>query len=407
MKLYRNIKLSRKTLLAHKLRTFLALLGITIGVATVILMIAIGKGAQSAVLQNIKEMGDNLLVVNAGQVKKIVSRRQLVGNVTTLVLKDYQAISDECPSIKLATPTQSKALKVKYGNITTMTTVLGTTNDFRDIRNFPTTIGRFFNEEENKAMQRVAVLGTGVQNNLFENEDPLGETIRIGNIPFKVIGVLKSKGVSPDGADQDNQIIIPINTALRRVFNLDYIRRIFVKVEKRELMDAAAVEIRQLLRDRHRLERRGKADDFTIQNQVNILEAEKQTSDMFTMLIAGIAAISLFVGGIGILAIMLLSIKERINEIGLRMATGARPKDILVQFISEALILGMTGSCLGVIIGITGVFIVQYGTAWQALISYESLTLSLSFSLSIALIFGVYPARKASLMHPIDALRAE
>ena len=407
MKIYRNIIISRKTLLTHKLRTILALTGITIGVAAVILMIAIGRGAQSEVLSRIEAMGTNLLIVNAGQVRTFAGRKRQIGNVTTLNLKDSKAIAKDCPSIALTAPAQTQKLKVKYGNLSTNTTILGTTPHFQQIRNFSMDIGVFLSENENRASLRIAVIGSKVQENLFEGDDPIGEIIRIGKCPFEVIGVLESKGVNADGVDDDDQIIIPVNTALRRVFNLDYINMIYVQAEDSESMRRAEVEIRTLLRERHRLERRAKPDDFTIQNQADVLEAQQETTDAFTMLITGIAAVSLLVGGVGILAIMLIAIKERTSEIGLRMAVGARPRDILIQFLSESSILGLTGAAMGVMIGLAGALFLRIATEWKTMISLQSVFFSIIFSLSVGIFFGVYPARKASLLDPIDALRSE
>jgi putative ABC transport system permease protein len=288
-----------------------------------------------------------------------------------------------------------------------MTTVLGTMSDYAEIRNFRLLSGRLFTEEENKASLRLAVLGSQIVEDLFSGDDPIGEIIRVGNVPFEVIGTLAPKGVSAEGANEDGKILIPINAALRRVFNIDYINNIHVRIQKREWMDAAAVEIQELLRERHRLDRLGKPDDFTIQNQMIALRAEERTSASFTALIAGIAAISLFVGGIGILAIMLMAVRERTNEIGLRMATGARPRDILVQFLSEATLLGMMGGLTGAAIGLVGSWGLGLWTAWETAVSPDSILFSLVFALTVGLFFGVYPARRASLLDPIEALRAE
>jgi putative ABC transport system permease protein len=407
MRIYRNIKLTRKTLLSHKFRTLLALSGITIGVAAVIIMVAIGKGAQREMLRIIEDQGSNLLVVSAARTKTFAGRQQQAGNVITLTVKDSEAIQDECPSVVLTAPGQNKTLLVKFGTYSTRAKILGTTVDYPEIRNFKVTDGVFFTEQDNKASFRMAVIGYEVWKNLFEDKNPLGDIIRIQNVPFEVIGVLKPKGISSEGTNEDNQIMIPIRTALRRVFNINYISNIYVKVKQRDLMDQAEVEIMELLRDRHRLERRGKPDDFTIQNQMTALKAAKATSESFTLLITAIASISLLVGGIGILAIMLLAVRERTNEIGLRMAVGARRKDILVQFVSEALILGFAGGLIGVLFGMTSALVLGEFTKWRTVIPVDYVVLSLVFSLSIGLFFGVYPARRASLLYPIDALRAE
>jgi putative ABC transport system permease protein len=407
MKIYRNIRISRKTLFAHKLRTLLSIIGITIGVAAVIIMVAIGEGAQRAVLKQIEDMGANLLVVKAGRVKTFAGRQRQAGLVTSLRIRDSDAIAEECSAVSLVAPAQDRTRQVKYGEYATQATILGSTPEYQKIRNFPTTKGRFFREEENKASLRVAVIGSEIQDNLFEGEDPIGETIRIGKIPFEVIGVLKSKGITAEGANEDNQILIPINTALRRVFNLIYLNSIQISVKNQRSMAVAARQISELLRERHRLHIRNKPDDFTILNQLTILEAEKQTSQTFSIMIVGVAAISLFVGGIGILAVMLLAIKERTNEIGLRMAVGSRRKDILVQFVSEAMILGFSGGFLGVLMGAGVAWILGTTTQWRTAVSPAPIAISLVFSLSVGLFFGVFPARRASLLNPIDALRAE
>lgn len=407
MKIYRSIKISHKTLLTHKMRTGLALLGVIIGVSAVIIMVAIGQGAQREVLSKIEEMGTNLIVVNSGQVRIFGGRRRQIGNVTTLTIEDAKAITSECPSVSLAAPTQSKKLQVKYGNLSTNTSAVGTTPDFQDIRNFYPQIGTFFSDEENAASWRVAVLGQTVVKNLFEGNDPIGETIRIDNVRFEVIGVMEEKGVDISGVDQDDQVLIPINTALRRLFNLTYINTIYLRARNSQSIDRSVTEVSELLRERHRLNRHSKPEDFTIQNQADVLETQREATETFTMLIGSIAAISLLVGGIGILAIMIISIKERTNEIGVRRAVGARQKDILIQFLLEASALSIFGGLIGIFIGLVGSVIVGQATQWSTRVSPESIILAFGFSISVGLFFGVCPARKASLLDPIEALRNE
>ncbi len=407
MRLALSLKISRKQLLAHKMRTVLALLGVIIGVSAVILMISVGKGAQKEVLSRIEAMGTNLLVVNAGQIQRFAGRREIRGTATTLTLDDAEAILEECYSVKNAAPVQSKKMQVKYGSYSTNTTITGTTPDYQSIRNFNVEEGEFFSEEENTAGRRMAVLGRSVVRNLFEGEDPIAETIRIGRVPFEIIGVMESKGVDLNGVDQDDQVFIPVRTALRRVFNITYINSISLEAVSREKMDTAVEEVRELLRERHRLERVNKPDDFTIQSQVDLLDAQRETTETFTTLIVSIAAVSLLVGGIGILAIMLMAIRERTNEIGLRMAVGAGRKDILAQFILEAATLGIGGGAAGILIGVAGSVLIGTATRWPTSISLPSVALSFGFSLAVGLFFGVYPARKASLLDPIVALRSE
>lgn len=389
------------------MRTALALLGIVIGVSAVIIMVAIGNGAQEQVLSKIEAMGTNLLIINAAQVQKTAGRQQIRGTVTTLTLEDVEAVGRECSAVNAAAPLQSKKMQVKHGNLSTNTTVVGTTAAFQKVRNFHVATGAFFTDEENLASRRAAVLGHTVVKNLFDGSNPVGEAIRVGKVTFEVIGVMESKGVDLNGADQDDQVFIPIRTALRRVFNLPYINTINIQASSTETMGRAVAQSTEILRDRHRLNKQQKPDDFTIQNQADLLEAQRETTDTFTMLIGSIAGISLLVGGIGILAIMLIAIRERTNEIGLRMAVGASRKDIMTQFVLEASILGIGGGLVGILLGILGAFFVRVATSWAVSISPDSVGLAFGFSLLVGLFFGVYPARRASLLDPITALRSE
>ena len=407
MKISKSIKISRNQLLANKLRTFFALIGIIIGVSAVIVMVAIGNGAQHEVLSKIESMGTNLIIVDAGQVQKNVGRQQIRGTVTSLTLKDVDKLASECPDVRMAAPVQTKKMQIKWENLSTNTTITGTTSDYQTIRNFQVEKGNFFTEEEDKAYLRFAVLGQTVVNNLFGGRNPVGETIRIGRIPFSVIGVMEPKGTDFNGVDQDDQIFIPIQTALRRVFNLNYINTINIQATSIEEMGNATSQISEILREQHRLNRGNKPDDFTIQNQIELLEAQKETTNTFTALIVSTAGVSLLVGGIGILAIMLISIRERINEIGLRLAVGASRKDILLQFVIESSILSIGGGIFGVAVGVLTSVVVIFATDWTLNISFPSLVYSFLFSLSVGLFFGVYPARKASKLDPIEALKNE
>jgi len=407
MRLYRSFALSRKALLAHRLRTGLAILGIVIGVAAVIVMVAIGQGAQREVLSQIEAMGTNLLIVNAGQVRTFAGRQRRMTTATTLTVADAEAVAQGCPHVAQAAPYQSKKLQVKHSALSVQTTVVGTTPAFQDIRNFYPRSGRFFTREENTASLRVAVLGYRIVQNLFEGINPIGEIIRIGRAPFEVIGVMERKGVNLSGTDEDDQILIPIRTALRRVFNLTYLGAVYIRGTDSETLDEAEEEVARLLRERHRLDRLEKPDDFTVQNQVDLLEARREATEAFTMLVGSVAAVSLLVGGIGILAVMLMSIRERVHEIGLRMAVGARRRDVLAQFLLEASTLGMLGGLVGVLIGIGGAMGVGRMTQWPAAVPGASVALALGFSLAVGLFFGVYPARRASRLDPIEALRSE
>ena len=407
MKIARSIKISRKQLLAHKMRTVLALAGIIIGVSAVIIMVSIGYGAQHNVLSRIEAMGTNLIIVNAAPVQRAAGRMQVRGTVTTLRVDDAEALQSSSALIEYAVPVQSRRMQAVSGTFSTQTAITGTSADFPHTRNFHAESGHFFSDEENRASRRVAVLGKTVVKNLFNGSDPVSETIRIGRVPFEVIGVMEAKGVDLNGVDQDDQIFIPINTALRRVFNLNHIESISVQVSAQEHMQAAENHIRDVLRERHRLNRRNLEDDFTIQSQTALLETRREAAGAFTTLITSIAGISLLVGGIGILAVMLIAIKERTNEIGLRMAVGACRKDISIQFIIESAILSVSGGIAGILIGIAGSVIISAFTELASRLSTASILYSFTFSMLTGLFFGVYPAHKASLMDPIEALRSE
>jgi putative ABC transport system permease protein len=405
MKLIRGSKIALKTLFSHKLRTGLATLGIVIGVCSVIVMVAIGEGAQKQILSKIQAMGTDLVIVTAGQVKIIAGRQRQTGNVTTLTMRDVKTISDEAEHIKAIAPAQGKKMLVKCEAVSTTTSITGTTAAIIPVRNLRIKKGRFFSDDEDRTLQRVAVIGKTVAKNLLETRNPVGETIRIGKVSFEVIGVLEEKGTDLVGADQDDVIYIPLNTALRRLFNLTYINNIYLQAKNSNYIERAASELKDILREKHRL--RDKPDDFTIQSQTEILKTEKETSQTFTNLLSAVAAISLLVGGVGILAIMLISIKERTREIGVRRAVGALRRDLLLQFIVESLILSVSGGIAGIALGVILSLGASAFTKWPLSLSLPAIIVAFLFSAIIGLIFGVYPAAKAARLDPIEALRAE
>lgn len=405
MKLIKGTTIALKTLFSHKLRTALATLGIVVGVCSVIVMMAIGDGAQKQVLSKIQAMGTDLVIVTAGQVKIIAGRQRQTGNVSTLTLKDVNAIVEEAQHIKAAAPAQTKKMLVKCEALSTSTSVTGTTDAVMPIRNLSLQKGRFFSDDEDRTLQRVAVIGKTVAKNLFDNRNPVGETIRIGKVAFEVIGILSEKGTDLVGNDQDDVIYVPVSTALRRLFNFTYINNIFIQARGSDHIEKAVSEVKDILRDKHRLNI--KPDDFTIQSQTEILKTEKETSQTFTNLLSAVAGISLLVGGVGILAIMLISIKERTREIGLRRAVGALKRDLLLQFIVESLTLSLSGGIAGIFLGVVLSLSSSYVTKWPMNLSAPVIIVAFLFSAVIGVVFGVYPAMKAARLDPIEALKAE
>ena len=402
----RGARIALRALLANRVRAVLAVLGIVVGVATVIVMMAVGEGAKQEVLGRIRALGTNILIVSAGQIKAVAGRPQVVGNVTTLDLRDARAIGEECPSVARVVPIQSRKLTVKYGTGATNTTVIGISADFPAVRQVRTSSGQFFDAEQVQGSQRVAVVGRTVLANLGAGSSLLGETIRIGNVPFEVVGVLEPRGVNYAGVDEDDQILIPITTALRRLFNLTHLGSLYLQARDERSMELAAREVAALLRERHRL-RESQPADFTIQTQADILAAAEATGQTFSLLLGSVAGISLLVGGIGILALMVISVRERTREIGVRRAVGARRQDILFQFVFEAVTLSVVGGLVGMAIGVAGGFVLSYAVGWPTAISSLSMVLAVGVSMGVGVFFGAYPARRAARVDPIVALRAE
>jgi putative ABC transport system permease protein len=406
MKIAKNIEISKKILLERKVRTVLSLSGIIVGVCAVIVMVALGKGTEAKVTSQITKMGSNLLLVNAGQVKIIAGRARQAKIVTTLELRDADSIAEGVSNLRYIAPAQVKKLQVKYGNLSTKTNIVGTTSDIVEIQNHSLSKGRFFDEDEDKGLRRVAIIGKTVVENVFGQQDPLGKIIYIGKVPFEIIGVLSPKGLDLYGADQDDQIFIPVKTALRRLFNLTYINTIYAKVKDGSSMKRAEEDISVILRERHHI-RDNKDNDFTILNQTAILAAQQESSRTFTLLIGSIAALSLLVGGIGVLAVMLIAIRERIKEIGIRRAVGAKRRDILIQFLSEALLLSIGGGMIGIVLGIVASILTAIFAKLPLIIPMDAVGVSFLATFIIGVFFGVYPARKASLLDPIKALQFE
>ena len=406
MKLSIVFSVAFQNLHTHKLRSSLALLGIVIGIAAVIVMTAVGEGAKKKTLDEIEKMGKNLLIINAGEVKMRHGVPRIRGNVTSLKTRDSKKIMENSRYISKAAPSHYQTLELKYGNGILMSTIVGTTPEFLEVRNFDILSGHFFTLQDLKSFKRVAVIGESVAKDLFLDDDPLDKIIKIRKIPFRVIGITKGKGMEADGQDEDNQVFIPISTALRRLFNQTYISTIYAQATEKDDIEEAVKEIKDILRIEHKLPS-FKDDDFSIRNQLELIKTKEETSRIFTMLIAGVAAISLLVAGIGILAVMLISVRERTLEIGIRRAVGAKKSDILTQFLTESLILCLNGGIVGIAFGLTISYVVSSTTKWELIVPGFIIVISFFVTLFIGLFFGVYPARKAAALDPIDALRCE
>lgn len=394
MRLRRSFRMSLRALFAHKVRAALALASVAAGVAAVVLTSAIGIGAQREVVRKIETMGTNLLVVRPAQVERLASRRTIRGFVTTLTPEDAEAIA-ALPSVASAAPGVDRPLRVKAGAHVSIAKVLGTTPELPLIRNFRVREGRFFDDADE--LQRVAVLGARTAEALFPDGNAVGRELRVRGVPFEVIGVLEAKGVTPDGGDEDNQVVVPLRTAMRRVYNTTWLTTVFVTATD---LAAARCDIETLLRVRHG------AEDFSVQNTSKFLAMQKQTADSLTMLATALAGLALIVGGAGILALMLMSVRERTREIGLRIAVGATPRDILAQFLFEATLLALGGWMAGLVIGAVGAAVVALGTEWTLAVPVHALVASAAMVVITGLGFGAFPARKASLLPPIEALLA-
>jgi len=406
MTMLRSLGPSIRALLARKLRAAMALASVAAGVAAVLTTSAIGAGVQREVARQTEAMGTNLLVVRPVQVPSSAARNTIRGVVTTLTLGDYEALAS-LDTVGLAAPGFESGMTVKQAENAMKATVLGTTAPYLDIGRFRVRLGRFLNRDDDEASRRVAVLGARVDAELFDGADPRGQTIGVRGVPFEVIGVLEPKGVLADGSDEDNLVVIPIRTALRRLFNIAWLNPIFVSVRHPAEMPRAERQIEAELRLRHRLDAAGKPDDFAIQNKSRVLANQRQVADSLALLTSSLAGVSLFIGGTGILALMLMSVKERQGEIGLRMAVGARPVNILMQFLLEATVLALAGWAAGMALGLGAAVVLAFGTKWRVAVPLDAIVASLAMAAITGIGFGWYPARKASLLPPVQALQAE
>jgi putative ABC transport system permease protein len=390
---------------ANRLRTFLTMLGMVIGVSAVVLMMAVGQGAQYAVSQSIDSMGSNLFIALSGS-QTAGGARTGGGNATSLNIKDATAMND-LDGVKLVAPVTMGSAQIVFGSNNWSTSIIGTTPEYMEIRSWDLTDGYVFSDSDIRSATRVALIGKTVVQNIFGDADPIGKTIRIKQNPFVVLGVLEGKGQSLDGRDQDDTIIVPLTTAQRKLFGGQTpgsVRMIMVQASAPETMAMVENGLNSLLRQRHNI-REGADDDFTVRNLTALANSAAETTRIMSMLLGAIASVSLLVGGIGIMNIMLVSVTERTREIGIRMAIGARERDILLQFLLEAIVISIIGCLIGLVIGIGGAVLVNKLTQAAVVISGNSVVIAFSVAASVGVFFGFYPARKAARLNPIEALR--
>ena len=402
------LSIAFRAIKANKMRSILTSLGIIIGVAAVIIMLAIGKGAQKSIQDDMKTMGTNLIMIRSGTTTSGGARGGF-GSQPTMKGSDGDAIQEKISKIRLAAPVLNDTGQIVYGNANWSTSITGTDNRYFDIRDWDLAYGVMFNERDIKTASKRVILGQTVVTELFGDMNPIGKTVRIKGIPFEVIGVLKKLGQSGNGMDQDDNIFIPITTAQRKVTGVafpDMVRMVMLQAVDAESTYTAQPEIRELLRQRHNLGQ-NKDDDFTIMNFTQMMEMVESTTRVMTLFLGAIASISLFVGGIGIMNIMLVSVTERTREIGIRMAIGAKAWDIRLQFLTEALVLSLIGGLVGILLGFFGIALVRSISNFVPVVDAVYVMLPFSFSGIVGLFFGFYPAYKASLLNPINALRFE
>lgn len=405
MKMLNILRSAFRALRRNKMRSFLTMLGIIIGVGAVIAMLAIGQGAEYSVKQQISALGTNVLIILPGSQQQ-GGIRVGAGSVTTLTEEDAAAIAKECPAVAYVSPGARSGGQVIAGNLNWGTSIEGTGSDYLEIRSWAIEYGEFYTDQDVKAAAKVCVLGATVAENLFPESSPIGQTVRLRNMPARVVGVLARKGQNAMGQDQDDVILVPYTTVLRRLSHSPYLRQVLVSATSPSTIAEAQRQITELLRMRHKIASYDQ-DDFTIRNQADLAATATATTEILTILLASIASVSLLVGGIGIMNIMLVSVTERTREIGIRMSVGARGRDILTQFLIEALVLSLLGGVIGIALGVGGSLAISGFAKWPTIITAFSIILSFGFSIAIGIFFGFYPARKAAMLNPIDALRYE
>lgn len=399
------LKMAALSLIANKLRTLLTMLGIIIGVASVIAMTSVGMGVKQNVVDSISRLGSNLLMVMPGSSNR-GGVRGAAGSVITLTYDDAKAIKEKIKNISYVSPTVQNSYQVVYGHENWNTTVTGVIPEYVNIQSLTLQSGLFFTEHDVEVRSRVAVIGTTVATNLFGEVNPVGKKIRIGNAPYTIIGLIASKGQSSMGQDQDDIVLIPLTTAQERLLGITYVRSINVQVADADKMDQVQEQIETLLRQRHRIKADAE-DDFNVRNLTSIMETMSETTTMITLLLGSVAGISLIVGGIGIMNIMMVSVTERTREIGIRKAIGATYSNVMLQFLIESTMISVIGGIIGICVGIGLAQAISKFGNFTTVISAISIVVSFGFSLFVGIVFGMLPARKAARLDPIDALRYE
>ena len=401
-------KIALRAIAANKLRSFLTMLGIIIGVASVIAMIAIGQGSKQSIQKNISEMGSNMIMIRPGQDRGPGGARQDASEMQTLKLKDYELLKENCRYLAAISPSVSSGGQFVAGNSNTPSTIYGISADYLEIRQLKVQDGEMFTDEDIRTSAKVCVIGKTVADNLFPNgEDPVGRTIRFKSIPFRVVGVLKSKGYNSFGMDQDDLVLAPYTTVMKRILSVTYLQGINASALTEGMTQEAIDEITNLLRESHRIKAGVDEDNFNIRSQEEMAAMMNSTSDTMTLLLLVVACISLIVGGIGIMNIMYVSVTERTREIGLRMSVGARGIDILAQFLIEAVLLSVSGGIIGILCGLGAAWSINVFAHWPVLVQPWSVFLSFVVCTATGIFFGWYPAKKAASLEPIEALRYE
>jgi len=400
-----TLKIALRALRRNKLRTLLTMLGMIIGVGAVIAMVGIGNGAKSQIESQIASMGQNVILVWSGSFTR-GGVRSGWGGAGTLTIEDAEAIQREIPGVTVISPEVRSGARIAAGSQDWSTQILGESADYFDLRRWPVIAGAPFTEQDVRSANKVAVIGKTIADQLFPGEDPIGQVVRIGTVPFQIVGMLLPKGLSVQGNDQDDLIIIPYTSAMKRVQHVTMLRSINVQAAKPSLLNPVQAQIMDLLRQRHKIAP-GRDDDFTVRNQQEIADMATAQSKTMTLLLAAIAMVSLIVGGIGIMNIMLVSVTERTREIGIRMAIGARGRDILLQFLIEAVTLSVIGGILGIAVGFGSSRLIAAQTSWPTLVPSEWVVYAFLFSAVVGIFFGFYPSLKASRLDPIEALRYE